>query len=206
MGGCTKSGDEVNSPSRLGDSHCFYGPIFLAHNQYFVLGENPDNSIDSRSFGPVPRNTAKGRVLLRFRPSHRFTVFKWTMQAPCPQVFAICSNSFTTKTCQSTTLTPRTRHSGTPSNTATASLRRPAPNNTNTVTSPHHINYPDRHQSFEALPQRGLRPNSGQRQSFSLHPIIRARRHPSLQSRRPISLDGPLQFSRKYRLALVYVH
>jgi len=76
MGGCTKSGDEVNSPSRLGDSHCFYGPIFLAHNQYFVLGENPDNSIDSRSFGPVPRNTAKGRVLLRFRPSHRFTVFK----------------------------------------------------------------------------------------------------------------------------------
>ena len=70
MGGCTKGGDEENAPSRFGDSHSFYGPITVAHNHYFVLGDNRGNSIDSRSFGPVPRNTIKGRVPLRYWPPH----------------------------------------------------------------------------------------------------------------------------------------
>lgn len=69
-------GNEVNAPSRFGESHSFYGPITLADGLYFVLGDNRDNSIDSRSFGPVPRNTIKGRVLLRYWPPHRFAVFR----------------------------------------------------------------------------------------------------------------------------------
>jgi len=69
-------GTEVDAPSRFGDSQSSYGPATLADDNYFVLGDNRDNSIDSRSYGPVPRDTIKGRVLLRYWPPHRFTVFR----------------------------------------------------------------------------------------------------------------------------------
>ena len=35
-------GNEVNAPSRFGESHSFYGPVTLADNSYFVLGCIPD--------------------------------------------------------------------------------------------------------------------------------------------------------------------
>ena len=57
-------------------------PLRLENGEYFVLGDNRDNSRDSRHFGPVPRAAIIGRVRavafsvdradgFRFRPERR---------------------------------------------------------------------------------------------------------------------------------------
>lgn len=42
---------------------------------YFVLGDNRGNSNDSRSFGPVHRESIVGRVWLRYWPLRQFYIF-----------------------------------------------------------------------------------------------------------------------------------
>jgi signal peptidase I len=46
-------------------------PVTLEQDQYFLLGDNRQNSSDSRSWGPVSRNQIVGRVLYRYWPLAR---------------------------------------------------------------------------------------------------------------------------------------
>ena len=50
-------------------------PLMLSPLSYFVLGDNRDNSNDSRSFGPVKREYILGRVWLRYWPFDQMTQF-----------------------------------------------------------------------------------------------------------------------------------
>lgn len=50
-----------------------YSP--LASDEYFILGDNRSNSLDSRKIGPIQRSQIKGQVFLRAFPFNRFTIF-----------------------------------------------------------------------------------------------------------------------------------
>lgn len=45
--------------------HCRYGPLVLGPDEFFLLGDHRDVSVDSREFGPVPRSHLLGRVILK---------------------------------------------------------------------------------------------------------------------------------------------
>ncbi len=45
-----------------------FAKVTLGVDEYYVLGDNREVSLDSRSFGPVPLDSIIGRVLLRFYP------------------------------------------------------------------------------------------------------------------------------------------
>lgn len=47
----------------------------LADDQYFVLGDNRENSWDSRNFGPIPKNAIRGKVFFRYWPHARIRSF-----------------------------------------------------------------------------------------------------------------------------------
>lgn len=42
----------------------FFGPVTLAPSSYFGMGDNRDNSLDSRFWGPIPRDNIFGRPFL----------------------------------------------------------------------------------------------------------------------------------------------
>ena len=48
-----------------------YGPIVLPKDYYFMLGDNRDNSLDSRYWGPLHKDYIKGKPILVFFPFHR---------------------------------------------------------------------------------------------------------------------------------------
>lgn len=48
-----------------------YGPIVLEKDYYFMLGDNRDNSLDSRYWGPLYKDYIKGKPILIVFPFHR---------------------------------------------------------------------------------------------------------------------------------------
>jgi signal peptidase I len=50
-------------PPRPGDVRDAYGPVTVPERQYFVMGDNRDNSEDSRYWGFLPASYVKGRAL-----------------------------------------------------------------------------------------------------------------------------------------------
>lgn len=51
-----------------------FNKVVLAENEYYCLGDNRNNSNDSRSFGPVPQANIMGKLLIRFYPFDHFGV------------------------------------------------------------------------------------------------------------------------------------
>ena len=43
-----------------------YGPVTVPANQYFMMGDNRDNSQDSRYWGFLPRDYIKGKALVLY--------------------------------------------------------------------------------------------------------------------------------------------
>jgi signal peptidase I len=49
----------------------WFGPYKLAPDEYWMMGDNRDNSLDSRYFGPVKAGALRGTPLLRYWPLSR---------------------------------------------------------------------------------------------------------------------------------------
>ena len=50
--------------------------VTLGTDEYFVMGDNRDESLDSRSFGPISRSSIIGRVWVRGLPLSRIETFE----------------------------------------------------------------------------------------------------------------------------------
>lgn len=46
----------------------YFGPVTVPQGEVFVLGDDRDRSVDSRTLGPVPLDAVRGRVLTRWWP------------------------------------------------------------------------------------------------------------------------------------------
>jgi signal peptidase I len=56
--------DEPSALSIDGDPRVRYGPVTVPAGQFFVMGDNRDNSEDSRYWGFLPRENIKGKALI----------------------------------------------------------------------------------------------------------------------------------------------
>lgn len=63
----------ANGLQTMCSAYC--GPLKLAPDSYFVMGDNRANSLDSRAFGPVPAERFIGRVVLRYWPPEQVEIY-----------------------------------------------------------------------------------------------------------------------------------
>ena len=69
------NGVRLDEPFLRDLGHVSMARVRLGPLQYFVMGDNRDNSNDSRTFGPVMREQVVGRVWVRYWPLDDFTFF-----------------------------------------------------------------------------------------------------------------------------------
>jgi signal peptidase I len=73
------NGTPINEPYILQEppqNNTDYGPTVLSDDEYFVLGDNRNNSSDSRSWGPIKRNDIIGKAWFIYWPPSKWRVVK----------------------------------------------------------------------------------------------------------------------------------
>lgn len=60
--------DEPYTYGKRTNCNAYCRPVTLGADQYWVMGDNRPNSLDSRTFGPVSSDRIVGRVVLRYWP------------------------------------------------------------------------------------------------------------------------------------------
>jgi signal peptidase I len=64
-----RNGHAVSEPYLAGGGYTSkFGPVRLKPGEYWVMGDNREDSADSRVFGPVPRSALVGRAVLTVWP------------------------------------------------------------------------------------------------------------------------------------------
>jgi signal peptidase I len=76
--------DEQYLDPRFNASSRSQAPVYVRPNYYFVMGDNRDNSSDSRSWGLVPKKYIYGKALLRYWPLSAASVIHHEDIAPVP--------------------------------------------------------------------------------------------------------------------------
>jgi signal peptidase I len=72
--------EEPSADSDTNDPRVRYGPVTVPVGQYFAMGDNRDNSEDSRYWGFLPRENIKGKAVLiywSFGPDENFAATRW---------------------------------------------------------------------------------------------------------------------------------
>lgn len=59
------NGQEIDDPFLSGTSQMADFTVKLGADEYFLLGDNRNDSLDSRTFGPISKDVVKGRALFR---------------------------------------------------------------------------------------------------------------------------------------------
>ena len=67
VNGVAQDEDYLASGTFFGD----FGPVVVPEDHVFVMGDNRDNSVDSRIFGPIDEDSIVGRAFVLFWPLNR---------------------------------------------------------------------------------------------------------------------------------------
>jgi signal peptidase I len=74
-GSVVRNGEILNEEYILESMNSPFDPVQVPEGHLFVMGDNRNRSSDSRTIGPVPVSNIQGRVLLRFYPLDKISIY-----------------------------------------------------------------------------------------------------------------------------------